>query len=107
MLHQSMRNDSMVADKLYIKRVLLALEDLFFFSLYSFCCRAKQGTTLKQFRLLSCLNSLEMNIDPLVLFCDITFLLPISFTTDHTRNTRTSLTTSYLILNVPTSLYRV
>jgi hypothetical protein len=62
MVHRSMRNDSMVADELYIKRVLLALEDFLFFSLYSFSCIAKQVTTLKQFRLLSCLNFLETNL---------------------------------------------
>jgi hypothetical protein len=48
MVHQSMRNDSRVADELYIKRVLLVLEDFLFFSLYSFSCIAKQVTTLKQ-----------------------------------------------------------
>jgi len=58
MVHQSMRNDSRVADELYIKRVLLVLEDFLFFSLYSFSCTAKQVMTLKQFRLLFCLDSL-------------------------------------------------
>jgi hypothetical protein len=58
-----MRNDSMVADGLYIKRVLLALGDFLFFSLYSFSCIAKQVTTLKQFRLMSCLDSLETNLE--------------------------------------------
>jgi len=58
MVHRSMRNDSRVADELYMKRVLLVLEDFLFFSLYSFSCIAKQVTTLKQFRLLSCLDSL-------------------------------------------------
>jgi len=38
MVHQSMRNGSRVADGLYIKRVLLVLEDFLFFSLYSFSC---------------------------------------------------------------------
>jgi len=47
MVHRSMGNGSRVADGLYIKRVLLALEDFFFFSLYSFTCIAKQVTTLK------------------------------------------------------------
>ena len=65
MVHRSMRNDSMVADGLYIKRVLLALEDFLFFSLYSFSCIAKQVTTLKQLRLLSCLDFLETNLEPL------------------------------------------
>jgi hypothetical protein len=73
-----MRDDSSVADELYIQRVLLALEDFLFFSLYSFSCIAKHVTTLKQLRLLSCLDSLETNIEPLVLFSDITFLSSIS-----------------------------
>jgi len=51
MLHRSMRNGSRVADELYIKRVLMALEGFLFFSLYSFSCIAKQVTTLKQLRL--------------------------------------------------------
>jgi len=55
MVHRSMKDDSRVADGLYIKRVLLVLEDFLFFSLYSFSCIAKQVTTLKQLRLLSCL----------------------------------------------------
>jgi len=48
MVHRSMRNGSWVADELQIKRVLLALEDFLFFSLYSFSCIEKQVTTLKQ-----------------------------------------------------------
>jgi hypothetical protein len=63
MVHRSMRNDSRVADELYIQRVLLALEDFLFFSLYSFCCLAKQVTTLKQFQLLSYLDFLETNLE--------------------------------------------
>jgi hypothetical protein len=42
-----MKNGLKVADGLYIKRVLLAVEDFLFFSLYSFSCIAKQVTTLK------------------------------------------------------------
>jgi hypothetical protein len=53
MVHRSMRNGSRVADEVYIKRMLSALEDFLFFSLYSFSCIAKQVTTLKQLRLLS------------------------------------------------------
>ena len=59
MVHRSMSNGSRVADELYIKRVLMALEDFIFFSLYSFSCIAKQVATLKQLRLLSCLDFLE------------------------------------------------
>jgi len=107
MVHRSMRNDSRVADELYIKRVLMVLEDFLLFSLYSFSCIAKQVTTLKQLRLLSCLDLLETNIRAPCLCSDITFVLPISPTPDPARYTRTSLTTSYLILNVPASLNRV
>jgi len=64
MVRRSMRNGSRVAAGLYIKRVLLALEDFLFFSLYSSSCIAKQVTTLKQFRRLSCLDSLETNLEP-------------------------------------------
>jgi hypothetical protein len=60
-----MRNGSRAADELYIKRVLLALEDFLFFSLYSFSCIAKQVTTLKQLRLLSYLDFVETNLEPL------------------------------------------
>jgi hypothetical protein len=77
MVHRSMRNGSKVADELYIERVLLVFEDFLFFSLDSFSCIAKQGTTLKQFRFLSSLDFLNTNLEPLVLFSDITFELPI------------------------------
>jgi hypothetical protein len=69
MVHRSIGNDSRMANELYIKRVLLALEDFLFFSLYSFSCIAKQVTTLKQHRLLSCLDLFETNLDHLFLFC--------------------------------------
>jgi len=68
MVHRSMRNGSRVADELYIKRVLSALEDNHSFSLYSFSCIAKQVTTLKQFRPLSCLDSLGTNFKLLSCF---------------------------------------
>jgi hypothetical protein len=68
MVHRSIRNDSMMADGLYIKRVLLALGDFLFFYLYSFSCIAKQVTTLKQHWLLSCLDFLETNIESLARF---------------------------------------
>ena len=42
MVHRSMGNEWRVADEQYIQSVLLALEDFLFFSLYSFCCIAKQ-----------------------------------------------------------------
>ena len=65
----------------------MALEDFLFFSLYSFSCIAKQVTTLKQLRLLSCSDILETNFEHLVLFPDITFVLPISPTPDPARYT--------------------
>jgi hypothetical protein len=68
MVHRSMEDDSRVADELYIKRVLLVLEDFHFFSLYSFSCIAKHVMTLKELRLLSCLDSLKTNFKPFVLF---------------------------------------
>jgi len=67
-----MGNDWRVADELYIKRVLIVLEDFLFFTLYSCCCIAKQVSTLKQLRLLSCLDFLDTNLDRRVLFSDIT-----------------------------------
>jgi len=107
MIHRSIGNDSGAADELYIKRVWLALENFLFFSLYCFSCIAKQVTTLKQLRLLSCIDSLETNFEHFVLFSDITLLLSISPTPDPACYTGTSLASSYLILNVPTSLYWV
>ena len=47
MVHRSMKNGSRVAYELYIKRVLIVLEDFLFFSLYSFSCIASNSTTLK------------------------------------------------------------
>ena len=88
MVHRSMRNGSRVADELYIKRVLTVLEDFLFFSLYSFSCIAKQVTTLKQLRFWSCLDFLETNLERLVLFSDITLVLPISPTPDPARYTQ-------------------
>jgi len=43
MVHRSMRDDSRVAEEIYIKRGCLVLEDLLFFSLYIFSCIAKQA----------------------------------------------------------------
>jgi len=107
MVHRSMQNSSRVADKLYIKRVLPVLEDFLLFSFYWFSCITKQVTTLKQLRLLSWVDFLNTNFDHLLGCTDIIYELPISPTRDPTRDTRTSPTTSYLILNVPTSLNRV
>jgi hypothetical protein len=42
---------------------------------------------LKQLRLLSCPDFLETNLEPLVLFSDITLVLPISPTPDPARYT--------------------
>jgi len=78
MVHRNMRNGSRVADELYIQIVLLALEDFLFFSFYSFSCIAKQVTTLKQLRLLSCLDFFDTNFEHPMFVSDITFKLPIS-----------------------------
>jgi len=86
-VHRSMRNGSRVADGLYIKRVLLVLEDFLFFSLYSFSCIAKQVTTLKQFRLLSCLDFPRNKPQASCPVFSITFVLPISPTPDPARYT--------------------
>jgi hypothetical protein len=61
MVYQSVRNCRRVVDELYITRVLLAFEDILFFSLYSFFSIAKQVMTLKQLRLLSCPDFLDTN----------------------------------------------
>jgi hypothetical protein len=68
----------------------LVLEDFLFFSFYSFSWIAMHDTTLKQFWLWSCLDSLEINIGFLFLFSDITFMLPISPTPDPAQYTQTS-----------------
>jgi len=47
-----MENGSRVADELYIKRVLMVLEDFLFFSLYSFSCIASNSTILKNILIL-------------------------------------------------------
>lgn len=46
MVYWSMGNDLRGADKLYIKRGSLVLDDFFFFSLYSFSCIEKQRMNL-------------------------------------------------------------
>jgi hypothetical protein len=53
MIHQSMRNDSRVADEVYMKTLLFVLEDFLFCSIDSISFIAKKVTTLKQFQLLS------------------------------------------------------
>jgi hypothetical protein len=55
------------------KESVVGVGDFLFFSLFSFSSIAKQDTTLKQLGLWSCLDSLETNIEPLVLCSDITF----------------------------------
>ena len=64
MILRSMENDSRVPDKLYMLWGWLVLEDFLFFSLYSFSCIEKLPTTLKQLRLWSCLDALEINFEP-------------------------------------------
>ena len=101
MVHRSMRNGARVADELYIKRVLMALEDFLFFSVYSFSCIAKQVTTLKQLRLLSCLDFLETNLEHLVLFSDIKLVLPISPTPDPSRYSQSVWIKICIVLAIP------
>jgi len=72
-VHWGMRDGSGVAAELYIKTMLLALEGFLFFSLYSFSCIENQVTTLKQLRLLSCLQSLDMHFKRLLSRFDISF----------------------------------
>jgi len=43
MVLRSMKDDSRMADEVYIKRGCLVLEDFLFFSLYLFSCMAKQA----------------------------------------------------------------
>jgi len=72
MVYRDIRNDSTVADKLFIMIVLLALEGFLFISVYLFSCIAMHVTTWKQLRLLACLESLETDMELFVLFSDIT-----------------------------------
>jgi len=80
MVHRNMRNGSRVADELYIKRVLMVLEDFLFFSLYSLSCIASNSPTLKHILILVPRYALRVqscNIHitcvrprPLQLYCD-------------------------------------
>jgi len=94
-------------------RRIVYTESVVCFGGYSFLlsllilCIAKQVTTLKQLRSVSCLDFLKMNIEPFVIFSDFTLLSAISPMPDHARYTRTCFTSSYLIVNVPISLDRV
>jgi len=54
-----------VADKLYIKRVSMVLEDFLFFSLYSFSCIASNSTILKSILIFVPRYALRVQ------FCDI------------------------------------
>ena len=60
MVHRSMENGSRVADELYIKRVLIVLEDFLFFSLYSFSCIASNSPTLKHILIFVSRNALRV-----------------------------------------------
>jgi hypothetical protein len=85
MVHQSMRNCQKVADELSIKRMLLALEDFVFFSLYSFSCIAKQLPTFEQLRLLSCPDFLDANLERILSCFDTVFKSSMSPAPDPTR----------------------
>jgi len=79
-IHQSMGDDSSVAEKLYIRRDYLEWENFLFVSLYSFSCIARQRTTLKKLQHMSCLDSLIRTLSPFWLVLDITLLSPIPST---------------------------
>jgi len=87
MVYWSMRNDLEVANRLYIKRVLLALEGFLFFSLYSFSCIAKQVRLWPKPWFLSCSEIIDMNFKASCPDPDITLLSPISPTSDPARYT--------------------
>jgi len=63
MVYRSMENDLRVADELYIMTDCLVLEDWLLFSLYSFCCIAKQVRTLKQLPFVFFHNSFDINFE--------------------------------------------
>jgi len=111
MVHRSMRNGSRVADGLYIKRVLFGVGGFPFLLsllvlLYS---KARYDFERASTFVLFCLflTSSKRTSSPVRTAFEIILLLPISPTSDPARYTRMSLTASYLILNVPTSLDRV
>jgi len=83
MVQLSMRNGSRVVEELYIKIILLLLEDFHFLSLYSFSCTAKQAMTLKQLRLLPGLDFLNMNFE----HCSVLFPISHSCYDYHLRPT--------------------
>ena len=93
MVHRSMKNGSTVADELYIKRVLIALEDFLFFSLYSFSCIANNSPTLEYILSLFLVTHFE--------FSPATFTSPAS---DPARYTRTSHPYTHLIADVLSTL---
>jgi hypothetical protein len=72
MVNRHMRNGSRVADGVYTNRLLSALEDFLFFSLYSFSFIANQVSTLKHLGLLSFPDFLDTHIEPPVPVSDIT-----------------------------------
>jgi len=78
MVHGSMRNGSRVEGKLYMQRVLLALEEFRFFSLYMVSCIANQLTTLTQLRLWPCSDPSKRTSSALVLCMISHYLFPIS-----------------------------
>jgi len=90
MIYWSMRIHPKVAEELDIKSCRLTLKHLLFYSCYSVICIAKQQVTMIQLRRLPCPDFL---IWYWIAFCsdyDITFLLPISPTSDPTDCTRTN-----------------
>jgi len=88
MVHRSIRIDSRVVDKFYIKRGWLVLENLLFFSLYRLCFIAYQDTSLKQLKLLSCLDSSKQSSSTFWFASDLKFSSQISQKPDPTCYTR-------------------
>jgi len=82
MINRSMRNNSKVVDKLYIKRGCLLLEDFPFFSLYSCSSMTNRYTTFKQHRLMSCLelsihnSNVPVSLPNFIIVTSITYTQP-------------------------------
>jgi len=77
-----MRNDSRVADKVYIKRGCLELQDFLFLLSLLVLLYSKASTTLTQPQLLSCLDPFNTNPEASGPDYNITLQLPISPTSN-------------------------
>jgi len=63
MVHQSMRNDSRMADEVYIKRCCLVLGDFLFLLSLLVLLYSKASTTWNHLRPFSCPDSLDTNFE--------------------------------------------